>query len=128
MKTKKIKLKLYTIKYHEWRDMEGVIQDCFPERKLRDFAGKFGRKQGLALTEEDLKLMNETPYQDFWHYMLDYWGEFQRGKPMSVNWAEMHDYNLEQAREDPSKNWLVEISAKGVEFFGDKDYTVIHDW
>lgn len=68
-------------------------------------------------------LSDKIPYQDFWHFMLDYWDgyPFNKGKPLPLNWLEVADYTS-------NLSWQHEIACLYVHEFGDEDYTVIADW
>lgn len=74
----------------------------------------------VKVSEEADKYREEHPYCDFWHFMLDYWPEFSKGKPMNLNWRDVYNY----AKED----WQKEIAQLYINEFGEKDYTVVVDW
>lgn len=62
----------------------------------------------------------EIPYMDFWHFMLDYFGDVHNDSLHTVNWKDVYDC----AKTD----WQKEIAQLFVKEFGDKDYEVWISW
>jgi hypothetical protein len=71
----------------------------------------------VQLSEENPE---NPPYQDFWHFMLDYWFDFAKGKPLYLCWPEIKEYADEE--------WQKECAQLFINEFGEKEYTVIVDW
>lgn len=115
-KKAKLKLKPLKLKYYDFTDMWDALK-LELKKDLHNYAGtKYSGKK------------DDAPYQNFWHYMLEYWDNFSRGAPQHINWGELLAWAVERTTTNPDQAWAVEIATKGVELFGDKDYTVIYDW
>lgn len=85
-------------------DMVGLEKECHNEYVI-------------AMSDKN---PDNPPYQDFWHFMLDYWPEFNKGKPEYLCWPEVKEY--------ADHEWQKECAQLFINEFGEEEYTVIVDW
>ena len=108
------------IKYEKWlNDVHNTSQE-----KLREKLGPVNKLYSKYRMPDEFKI-GEPPYQDFWHWLLEYQlDNFEKGKPILLNWQDC----LECAYGIQAEPWVIEIIRLFVTEYGDNDYTVIIDW
>jgi hypothetical protein len=91
-----------------WKDSQG---NCW----LNSIELSSERSQ--AIKDGIWSMAPDVPYWNFWHFMLDYWIDFEKGVPLQLNWVDV--------KEEATEDWQREIADMYIMEFGEEDYTVI---
>lgn len=107
------KPQLKSFNYYDWGEI-GDYLNYKTGKKIRDWANKFS----------SVPFNSNLPYQDFWHWMIEYYGDaLTNGSTLEFNCDDMDDYAYKTKAED----WVIDIIHIIKKEFGTK-FNIYVEW